>query len=156
MKIKKILQVTFFAVGTFYMLKSYAHAELVRPHNQKLFLHEARTYTPPTLAQRQAWQEKYDFHLKNGIRCYNEAKDKAWYLPNLTDREKARYCYTSLSAVTLCTSACSACAAAIITLFTQYGLDAIDQYHYIENKLNWSRYHFDMCDHYHALMKQKG
>ena len=102
--------------------------------------------------QRQELQAKYNFHLGEGLKAYEAAKNRAWWLPDLDDREKARYCFTSSIALLGCASPCGRLLAAISTLFVQYGLDAMDEWHYIQGKLYDSQSHFELCDYYAGLL----
>lgn len=37
--------------------------------------------------------QKSVFHKENGDRCFKDAKDRCWYLPNLSALDNARYCW---------------------------------------------------------------
>ena len=99
------------------------------------------------------WIKEYEFHKTNAIRCYEDAKDRCWWLPEISDRDKARYCYTSAFAA-LGTSVPSTKLLLMVgSLLLQYGLDMQDEWNYIDNKMHWARYHFEMCDHYQKLLE---
>jgi hypothetical protein len=151
--------------GTFFLCRSCAYAEshldeyinAVPPEHICLRTQWGRPQDqikqPSQKSQRLHWKEDYDFHLSNGIRCYEDAKSKCWYLPNIEDREKARYCFTtSIAAVGNANAYCKL-VAMVSSLLLQYGLDCMDEWDYIKTKLYWSSYHFELCDHYELLLK---
>ena len=152
---KHIFTITLFAIGIFFLLRSCAHAQPIPPEYEHLlakrFKYENKTQAP-SRAQKEKYKEQYDFHLFNGIRTYEDAKSKCWYLPNINDREKAKYCFTSAIATIGSSSPTAKLVVAISSLLTQYGIDCLSEWEYIENKLYWSNYHFEMCDHYYQLI----
>ena len=100
------------------------------------------------------WKREYDFHKKEGDRTYNDAKDRCWWLPNVNEREQARYCFVSAIGLLGNGTPCSKLVSCVTALLAQYGLDAISEYHYINNKLYWSEYHFSMAELYWDLIQQ--
>lgn len=77
---------------------------------------------------------------------YNLAKDKTWWLPNLSDREKGRYCYTTAIAGVFASPQYKV-VAMVSTLLTQYGLDCIDEWNFIDEHMQqskawWESYEF--------------
>lgn len=98
--------------------------------------------------------EKVRFHKSNGIRTFNDAKDRCWYLPKLSHREKARYCFTNIGAVLSNSTPQSKIVATVVITLIQYGLDCTDEWNYIKNKLYWSQYHFEMMEFHQELINQ--
>ena len=143
-------------LGAFFLLRSLnANEDDWLIASKRIFTYtENPRAKPPSREQLAAWQKEFDFHLDNGIRTYNEAKDKCWYLPDISDRDKARYCFTSAIATIGSYTPSTKLIACVTSLLLQYGLDAMDEWNYIQNKLYWSAYHFDLCDHYYHLIHQ--
>jgi hypothetical protein len=78
---------------------------------------------------------------------YNLAKDKTWWLPDLSNREKGRYCYTSFVAGIFPSTPQSKIVAMISVALTQYGLDCISEWNYINEHMMqsqawWESYEF--------------
>jgi hypothetical protein len=97
--------------------------------------------------------QKVQFHKENGERCYEDAKERCWWLPYIPERDKARYCFTAFGAMAAPAEPRSKVIVTIITLLIQYGLDCTEEWHYINNKLYWSRYHFEMMEFHQDLVK---
>ena len=97
--------------------------------------------------------DKVQFHKENGDRCLNDAKNKCWWLPDLDDREKARYCFTNIGVLVCPGDPKSKLIISIVTTLIQYGLDCSEQWHYINNKLYWAQYHYEMMEFYEDLIK---
>lgn len=106
-----------------------------------------------TKKDKKYYQEKEKFHQKEGKKCFFNAKNKIWYLPDLDDREKARYCFTSAITSALPADPRAKVIGVILQLVLQYGLDCMDEYNYIQNQLQWSQYHFEMNDFYSSVLK---
>lgn len=84
---------------------------------------------------------------RNAKYHYNLAKDKTWWLPDLSDREKGRYCYTTAAAGIFPGTPQSKIITMISVFLTQYGLDCINEWHYInehmqQSKAWWESYEF--------------
>tara|TARA_R110000868_G_scaffold136519_4_gene349516 strand:- start:3042 stop:3551 length:510 start_codon:yes stop_codon:yes gene_type:complete len=114
-------------------------------------------YTQGNSEKRKAlmkeWKKEYKFHEDNGNRCYADAKSRAWYIPTISDRDKAKNCFVSAISSLGASTPSSRLLCMILSTFTQISLACIDEYNYIEMKLNWAQYHFDMCDHYSNLIR---
>lgn len=98
--------------------------------------------------------QKVQFHKENGERCYKDAKDRCWWLPNISERDKARYCFTTFGVLASPGEPKSKIIIAVISALIQYGLDCSDEWHYINNKLYWSQYHFEMMEFHQDLIKR--
>lgn len=97
--------------------------------------------------------EKARFHKTNAERTFNDAKDKCWYLPKLSERDKARYCFTNIGAIISNTTPQSKIVVCLVTSLIQYGIDCSDEWNYINNKLYWSQYHYEMMEFHLDLIK---
>ena len=98
--------------------------------------------------------DKVRFHKENGERCYDDAKERCWWLPYIEDRKKARYCFTSLGILASPGDPKSKIIISVISALIQYGIDANDEWNYIDNKLYWSQYHFEMMEFHEHLIRQ--
>lgn len=114
-----------------------------RNHNQQ-----------PARSQRLKWQDAYDMHHFNAVRTYNDAYDKIWFLPDLTWRQVSRDFWLAACAMAATKEPNAALVAALIILVSQYGLHCLDEWDYIQEKLQWSQYHFEQCAYYAGLLNQ--
>lgn len=104
--------------------------------------------------QRLYYQQLIEHHRIEGDKAYIESKEKCWWLPNLTDREKARYCYTTALAGIATGTPGSKIVVMTITLLGQYGLDCIDEWHKIKTLLHSSQYHYEMMEFYQNVLNK--
>lgn len=86
--------------------------------------------------------------MENANRTYNAAKDKCWWLPRMSDREKAKTAFLTALAKFGASTPSGQIVNMTVVLLTEYGLACMDEWHYIHNKLHWSEYHFDMAEFY--------
>lgn len=100
------------------------------------------------------YQQKFQFHKENAERCFEDAKKKCWWLPNIDDRDKARYCLTNIGVIISPGDPKSKLIIAVITTLVQYGLDCNDEWNYIQNKLKWAQYHYEMMEFFEEVVKQ--
>ena len=96
--------------------------------------------------------QKMQFHKENGDRCLADAKERCWWLPYIPAREKARYCCTNLAIFASPGEPRSKIITALINTLIQYGIDCQDEWHYINNKLYWSQYHYEMMEFHQQLI----
>ena len=99
--------------------------------------------------------EKVRFHEENAKRCYDEAKAKCWYLPDIDDRRNADYCFYSASGLLYPGTPMSKLMGVLINLLIQYGIDCTKEWHDINHKLYWAEYHFEMKEFYEDLQKKR-
>ncbi len=150
-KIIYILKFSLIILGIFFLIHSYLKADDEYLYAKRTLTYSARDHQP-SREKISEWQKDYDFHLKEGIRCYNEAKEKCWYLPDISERDKARYCFTTAVASIGNHTPCFRLVSMVTTLLLQYSLDSMSEWNSIQNKLYWSSYHFELCDHYYNLI----
>lgn len=96
--------------------------------------------------------QKVQFYKENGERCYADAKERCWWLPYIPERDKARYCFTTFGVLACPGEPRSKIIIAVVTALIQYGLDCSDEWHYINNKLYWSQYHFELMEFHQNLI----
>jgi hypothetical protein len=101
-----------------------------------------------TPQQREYYLDKIDFHESNAKRTYEDAKNRCWWLPEISERDKARYCITTAGALAQPGTPQSKIIKALVNLLIQYGIDCMDEWAYIQNKLYWSQYHWEMYEFY--------
>ena len=106
-----------------------------------------------TASEKKLFSEKYQFHIVNAERTYNDAKDRSWWLPDIDDRQIARTCFNTIGALALPGTPQSRIVAGLISLMINYGLDCISEWEYINNKLYWSQYHYEMAEFYANAIK---
>lgn len=102
----------------------------------------------PARSQRQKWQDAYDDHHFNAVRTYTDAYNRVWFLPNLTWRQIGRDAWIAACAMASTKQPTAALVVAFSTMLSQYGLHCLDEWDYIQEKLQWSQYHFEQCAYY--------
>lgn len=107
----------------------------------------------PTKKDKKYYERKEKFHSTEANRYYIHAKQKMWYLPDLDDREKARYCFTSAVTTAMPGDPRAKIVGVVLQFFLQYGLDCIYEWNYIQNQLYWAAYHFEMADFYFEVLE---
>ncbi len=152
--IKYYLPILLFFLGLFFFLKSFAHSAEPLPMAYEFYFQsfQARTKyidnhpAKPTREQQAKWQEEYEFHMFHAIRTYNDAKEKCWWLPKPADRDIARMCWTTAVSTVLAPTPQLKIVVTVTQLLIHYGLDCIDEWYYIQEKLYWSEFHFNQCE----------
>ena len=91
---------------------------------------------------------KYKQHQAAGEKLWAEVQIKAWYCPNVQDRDKARYCFTSIFAGITAGTPWSKAMGMCMTMMLNYGLDCMDEWNDIQTDLHWAEYHFELAEHY--------
>jgi hypothetical protein len=147
-KISYVIAILFAVLGTFFLVRAKAHADIFFPEDRHFFTLEA-ALTP---REKEYYQNKRDFHLENGLRTYNDAKEKCWYLPRMEERTKARTCYTTAVTVIGTPTVQAKLVVTVTQLLISYGLSAMDEWDYINDKLYWSKYHMELYEFYKDLL----
>lgn len=140
-----------FLLGTFFLLRScHAHAyvgyerEMI-PNSQieiSYFNHDKKL----TDKERAYYEKKREFHKENAERTFKNAKNACWYLPRISDREKARTCYQAAAGTVFTSTPQSKIIIVLTTLLIEYGLDAMREWDYIEDQLHWCQHHSEMYE----------
>ena len=157
-----IIPIVLTIIGFFYLIRSCAHAS-ERPYGafsapESVYQSKESYWDWVTYreidenSKKREWQEAYELHQFHAVRTFNNAKDKCWYLPRTTDREKARYCFTSVMSSLGAATKKGKLVNSLVTLLINYGLDAMDEWDYIREQLNWSEYHYEQCEFYQNLL----
>jgi len=145
----KIAAIILVLMGVYFLLKGNLIAA-ENPHAKRhIYLHY---YKALSYDDCHTYQQKMKFHKENGDRCFNDAKDRCWYLPNLNYRQNARYCITNAGALVAYGTPQSRLIAVIATTLVQYSIDCCDEWEYIKTKLYWAEYHYEMAEFYQGLI----
>lgn len=97
---------------------------------------------------RAYYEKKRQFHKENAERTYQNAKNACWYLPRVSDREKARTCFTTAVGYIAASTPKAKLVILITSLLVEYGLDAMREWEYIEDQLHWCQHHSEMYEFY--------
>jgi hypothetical protein len=98
------------------------------------------------------YRDKVKFHKENAERCYNDAKDRCFLIPDFDDRRNAEFCLVTAGTLLLANDPRSKIIAITIDLLIYYGLNMIDEWNYIQNKLHWAEYHMEMMEFYQSVL----
>ena len=150
----KIAGCLFLLIGAYFFCKGKAQAENYHIDNQRLIKRLRDFRNVPDQVKKADWLMEYEMHKVNGLRTYLEARNKCWCIPNLDDREMAKYCFLTALGLIPGGKPCTRLVTSILALCSKYGVDAMDDWQYVQNKLNWSKYHYEMCDFYFDLLKK--
>jgi hypothetical protein len=156
-----IIMTILFILGMFYYTRAYGQ-EFTYEYQGKIY-----TFEHPVAIKRIQMYDKcriaYEscrtnaqfrqFHQENGDRCFKDAKEKCWWLPDVSDRDKAKFCFTNIGIVACPGDPKSKLIIALVTSLIQYGINCTDEWHYINNKLYWSQYHYEMMEFYDDLIR---
>lgn len=105
-----------------------------------------QTLTPE---QKKLCLKKMNYHCKEGTRLYKEAQDiSLWYLPTLTEKQNADYCFNAAVAVLSATTPMSKLIGVIIATSAQYARDCSDQWRKMQSLLSEAKYHHEMGEFY--------
>jgi len=146
-----IIAYILFLMGIFFAIRGYC---IENPHairHHLLFKYNALVYD-----KCKTNAEKHRFHKENAERCYEDAKDRCWWLPNINERKSARYCLTNAGALLAFGDPKSKLMAVILNTLVQYGLDCCDEWEYINTKFYWAQYHYEMMEMYDCIIKVHG
>ena len=147
----------FLAVLIFSLLigEEKAHAMVVPNHISAICREHNVGYVPEhalTRAQIQKAEQERDMYKKNAERCFKDAQDACWWLPNTSDRKKTRELFTITVNTMLASDVKSKLIAMLTTSLIFYGMDCLDEWEYINNKLFWARYHWEMYEFHVELI----
>ncbi len=163
------LSFIFLILGLFYYSKAYGFEYYAYEHEGKAYVfehplaiqhmhtylnHHMTHYRVLAYDECKTSAQKVQFHKENGERCYKDAKERCWWLANISDRDKARYCFTTFGILAAPGEPRSKSIIAVISALIQYGLDCSDEWHYINTKLYWSQYHFEMMEFHQDLINR--
>jgi len=102
--------------------------------------------------ERQEFIKKVEFHDKWGKYNLDMAQNKCWWLPDVSDREKAQWCWVTFMGSVAGTTPPSKVVCGLLSFLTQYGLNCIDEWDEIKTLLNWAEYHYNMKEFYENVL----
>jgi len=105
---------------------------------------------PPKI--RREFLAKAKKHKKDGCDAYGCAKDKCWLLPNLDDRKKAEICFNTGVAMAQAGTPYSKIVAAVLSLLAQYGFSCLNEWQYIDSKMQEASYNFGQYEWYMEIL----
>lgn len=159
-KLGYFLSTLLFLIGSYFLLKSFCHAaepwmlRYVPDAQFEIYMATNRPGQRSVEDLKKEWRDELNMHRREGQRCYDEAQNKCWWLPDVGDRNRARECYQAFIASMGGASLTSKMVLSLLSLLGSYGLDCLEEWEYIEYKLNWAKYHFDLCDHYQNMLNE--
>ena len=88
-------------------------------------------------------KKEMDKYLSSAKYCYDKAKDRCWWLPNMEHRKASRYLFeTIMYAAIPVADAKSRLIFILVKTFVDYGLECMDEWHYIHDKLKWAQWYY--------------
>jgi hypothetical protein len=93
-------------------------------------------------------REKMDYHFDEGCKCFKEAQEACLWIPDLTERDKAQFCFNNFLAVLAPGTAKIKAIAALLSAFAQYTNGVMIEWQKIDTKLQQTKYHWEMEEFY--------
>lgn len=130
--------------------------DAIRDINEFNWFLSKRIYMGPRNGgiERKDYVSLIKFHKGEAERTLADAKARCWAFPQLTDRQNAQYCYAALGGLLLPGDPMSKLVAILVATLTLYGVDCTNEWHYINNKLYWSQYHYEMAEFYEEALRK--
>lgn len=100
-----------------------------------------------------ACKAKMDYHCEEGCRCLKEAEEASFLLPNISERDKANFCFTNIMAVLAPGTPALKLIGAALAICAQYGSMVMAEWQRVDTKLHQAKYHFEMEEHYRLVGK---
>lgn len=140
------------------MCYEYTHEmteDAIRDINEFKYFIAKRIYMGPRNGiERKDYASLIKFHKGEAERTFADAKARCWILPKLTDRQNAQYCFGAIAALVAPVDPMSKLVGVITATLILYGIDCCDEWHYINNKLYWSQYHYEMMEFYEEALRK--
>lgn len=101
-------------------------------------------------------QKKYDFHLKEGHRCFNAANKLCKLIPDASDKETAEklFRFAITTAAGKAVGGYPGVVASLITHLIEYAINSYKEYQQMETYLNEAKYHYEMCAFYKDIIEK--
>lgn len=131
------LYIIFFLITLTIGLFLEANAYELYPYESKL-----------TEDQKVYYMERYEFHKAKAISSYETAKNMSMFCLDLTDKEKADYCFKTLMATLVGSTPMSKVISAGIAFMSQFVCDSIGTWHTIQVLLYDSKHHYELQEFY--------
>jgi len=94
-------------------------------------------------------------HREKGEEYFNAAKEICWYLPRVSDREKAKIAFISMMAVFPGPIQLKL-VLGVGALLTEYGICCIDAFYDVDFNMNMSTFHYRLADAFYDHIKKNG
>ena len=88
--------------------------------------------------------DKMKYHFDEGMRCFKEAEDACLLFPTLSDKEKAQFCFSNITATAKPGTPKVKIVAKIIDLCAQSGSMVMNEWQHIDSRLHQAKYHWEM------------
>lgn len=102
---------------------------------------------------KQDWKDAYDYHHLQAVRTYTDAYNRIWWIPDMNLRQIGRDAWIAACSTAGGNTVNARLVIAFAAMLSSYGLHCLDEWDYINDKLNWSQYHFEQCSYYSNLIK---
>jgi hypothetical protein len=108
------------------------------------------------VTEKDIWKREYIFNKTNGTKTYNDAFHKCKHLKVTVLRMKATHCFKEAVDIVGTPIPGTELVETVRRLLIDAGVYEGKEWHYIENKLTWSHYYFEMADYYWKLIMDQG
>ena len=147
---KKLFSVVFISLTSFLT----CHAAEIVPSAS--FTIKSLDESHRIVTEKDIWKREYIFNKTNGTKTYNDAFHKCKKIKVTVLRMKATHCFQQAVEQVGFPMPCLQLVDAVTLDLIHAGIDEAKEWPYIENKLTWSHYYFEMADYYWKLIMDQG
>lgn len=160
----------FVILGSMYFAKAYGHEEYEEHfcHAAKFvpdgvpanYLNDDNSLSEDCIrlirsTDKQEARWSFEIHKNKGKDFFKKGEKACWYMPTVSQREKAKMAFTSALAAVPGPMSCRL-VMATLSLLGQYGICCIDEYFDIEYNLKMASYHFRLADAFDDYIYDRG
>ena len=93
-------------------------------------------------------KKQMDYHFEEGCKCLKEAEEASIFLPNISDEDKAQFCFTNIIATLAPGNPTAKMVNIGLALCAQYGMMVMSEWQRVDTKLHQAKAHFEMEEFY--------
>lgn len=108
-----------------------------------------------TKTKKDLFAEKLKYHKSEAHKYYELAENSCTIFPNVSDQEKASYCFRAAMAALTPTTPGFRIFAMVTSFAIDYGLDMINEWNRIQYYLHEGEFHAQMCNFYFEMYQME-
>lgn len=123
---------------------AYLFSVFIEGHSYELYPYESKL----TQDQKEFYMERMEFHREKAISSYETAKNMSMFCLDLSEKDKADYCFKVLMATVAGSTPMSKIIAGGIAFISQFVCDSVRVWHTIQVLLYDSKHHYELQEFY--------
>lgn len=127
---------------------AYLFSVFIEGHSYELYPYESKL----SQDQKEFYMKRYEFHKAKAISSYETAKNMSMFSLELSEKEKADYCFKTLMATLVGSTPMSKVISAGIAFISQFICDSIGTWHTIQVLLYDSMHHYELQEFYENVL----